>query len=237
MINIESRTGELKIITSGAYNLDWAIFYRQFRGKDTRNEHASGQITTATTTTIFSDGSISALNFYEIYEIRLKNRDASNSNTVTIVLYGTPAADRQISPSVTLAAGECLVYANGTVHVENASGAIKSPDTSTKKMLGQVAPNATTETTLYTVPAGKTARAGLLMACNRGAAAATFRVSISVGGGATANKDYIYYDLTIAAYDSFLLDSLLGLNLSATDVVRVYASTADMSFNLSGEEF
>jgi hypothetical protein len=75
------------------------------------------------------------------------------------------------------------------------------------------------------------------MACNRGASAATFRVSISVGGGATANKDYIYYDLTIAAYDSFLLDSLLGLNLSATDVVRVYASSADMSFNLSGEEY
>lgn len=236
MINLKTSSEALQVITSGAYNLDWVVFYREYRGGTVLYEFDSGQITTATTTTIFTDGSVSATNFYEIYEVHLKNRDATNSNTVTLLM-DDGADDRHFTPAVTLAAGETLSYVNGLVQIITSSGTVKTPDTSTKKMLGQAAPSATTETTLYTVPAGKTARAGLLMACNRGAASATFRVSISVGGGATANKDYIYYDLTIAAYDSFLLDSLLGLNLSATDVVRVYASTGDLSFNLNGEEF
>ena len=76
--------------------------------------------------------------------------------------------------------------------------------TVTIKTLGQAAPLATTETTLYTVPAVTTAVCSSLICCNRGATSTTFRVSVSVGGGATANKDYIYYDLAIPANDTFI---------------------------------
>ena len=103
----------------------------------------------------------------------------------------------------------------------------------TRKILGQAAPGATTEDDLYTAPAGTTV-VSTLTVCNRNAAAATFRVSVSQGGGATANKDYVYYDVTLAGNDTF--GATMGWTLAATDVVRVYASTANLSFNLFGQE-
>lgn len=104
----------------------------------------------------------------------------------------------------------------------------------TFKILGQVAPSATTETVVYTVPSSTSAVISTITVCNRGAAAATFRISVSVAGAATANKDYVYYDLPIGAYDTF--GATMGITLSAADVVRVYASTANLSFNIFGSE-
>lgn len=104
----------------------------------------------------------------------------------------------------------------------------------TYKVLGQSAPLATTETDLYTVPALTSAVASSIIVCNRGATQATFRVSIAVGGGATANKDYIYYDLLIAGNDTFI--ATIGVTLAATDKVKVYASSANFSFSLYGSE-
>lgn len=104
----------------------------------------------------------------------------------------------------------------------------------TLKILGQSAPNATTETDLYTVPSSTSTVASSLIICNRSATSATIRVSCSAGGGATANKDYIYYDLTIPGNDTFI--ATIGLSLATTDKVRVYASTANVSFSLYGQE-
>lgn len=106
--------------------------------------------------------------------------------------------------------------------------------TITIKNLGQVAPLATTETDLYTVPAATSAVASSLICCNRGNVSTTFRVSVAVGGGVTQTKDYIYYDLAIPANDTFI--ATVGLTLNAGDVVRVYAGNTNMSFTLSGEE-
>ena len=106
--------------------------------------------------------------------------------------------------------------------------------TITIKTLGQSAPSATTETDLYTVPAVTSAVISSLICCNRGAVSTTFRVSVSVGGGATANKDYIYYDVAVPANDTFI--ATVGLTLSAGDKIRVYAGNGNMSFTLSGEE-
>lgn len=102
------------------------------------------------------------------------------------------------------------------------------------KVLGQAAPNATTETTLYTVPASTSAVVSTLTVTNRGSGLSTFRVSVSVGGGATATKDYVYYDITMAGYDTFA--ATFGMTLGAGDVVRVYTSTNTLSFNLFGQE-
>ena len=104
----------------------------------------------------------------------------------------------------------------------------------TIKVLGQSAPAATTETTLYTVPASTATVVSSLVVANRGAAVASFRVSVSVGGGATSPKDYLYYDVLLPPADTFVFTG--GITLAPTDVMRVYASSANLSFNLFGEE-
>lgn len=104
-----------------------------------------------------------------------------------------------------------------------------------KKILGQVAPSATTETDLYVVPSSKGAVLSFISVCNRNASAGTFRISVSFGGAATGNKDYTHYDEAIAAKTHARVD--MGLTLSNLDEVRVYASNADMSFQAFGAEF
>jgi len=102
------------------------------------------------------------------------------------------------------------------------------------KVLGQSAPSATTETDLYTVPGATSAVCSSISVCNRGGTSTTFRVSVSAGGGTTANKDYIYYDVPIAANDTFV--ATLGITLATTAKVRIYAGNANLSFNLFGTE-
>jgi hypothetical protein len=102
------------------------------------------------------------------------------------------------------------------------------------KTLGQSNPVATTETALYTVPAATSTIASSVIVCNRSTVLSTFRISIAIGGAATTNKDYIYYDLPIGANDTFI--ATIGVTLAATDVVRVYASNTNLSFSLYGSE-
>jgi hypothetical protein len=85
------------------------------------------------------------------------------------------------------------------------------------KILGQSSPSATTETDLYTVPAATSTVCSSISICNRGATQTTFRVSISQGGGATANKDYIYYDVTLAGNDTFI--ATIGVTLATTEML------------------
>jgi hypothetical protein len=103
----------------------------------------------------------------------------------------------------------------------------------TYKVLGQSAPAATTATDVYTVGSGKSAVISTITICNR-STAATYRIAIRVAGAALANEDYIAYDTTIPANDTIALT--LGITLAATDVVTVYASTANTSFNIFGSE-
>lgn len=106
--------------------------------------------------------------------------------------------------------------------------------TTTYKVLGQVATAATTETDLYTVPASTETIVSSLVVTNRGTAAATYRISVSVNGAATATKDYLVYDANIAGNTAVGLT--LGITIDATDKIRVYASTADLSFGAFGSE-
>ncbi len=101
------------------------------------------------------------------------------------------------------------------------------------KCLGQSAPSATTETDLYTVPGATSAVVSTVAVCNRGTAT-TFRISVAVGGGATANKDYIYYDVAISAADTFACT--FGITLATTDKIKVYAGSANLSFTAWGSE-
>ena len=104
----------------------------------------------------------------------------------------------------------------------------------TYKVLGQSAPPATTNTTLYTVPAGTSAVISTIVVANRSADAVTYRLAIRPAGETIANQHYIAFDVVVGARDSTTLT--LGITLAATDVVTVYASTANLAFNIFGSE-
>lgn len=104
----------------------------------------------------------------------------------------------------------------------------------TIKVLGQSAPAAATATTLYTVPAATSTVCSSLTVANRAATASTFRVAVRPAGATLANQHYVCYGVTVPGGDSFA--ATLGLTLAATDVVTVWASSADLSFGLFGEE-
>jgi len=104
----------------------------------------------------------------------------------------------------------------------------------TYSVLGQVAPSATTLTTLYTVPASTSSVISTITVCNRGSNSATFRVAVRPAGAAISNEHYIVYDGAIAAND--MLAFTMGITLATTDVVSVYASTANLSFNAYGSK-
>ena len=106
------------------------------------------------------------------------------------------------------------------------------PDT--VKILGQIAPNATTETDLYEVPSSRSAVVSSIVVCNRGTTSTTFRISVSQAGAATTNKDYLYDDITIGGMDTFV--ATIGISLATTDKIRVYAGNANLSFNAFGVE-
>jgi hypothetical protein len=102
------------------------------------------------------------------------------------------------------------------------------------KVLGQSAPSATTTTTLYTVPNLNQTTVSSLVICNRTGGALTYRVSVHVADAAASNEQYLYYDKTIAANETF--SAVLGLTLNQSDVVKVYASNTGLSFNMFGVE-
>jgi hypothetical protein len=104
----------------------------------------------------------------------------------------------------------------------------------TYKVLGQIAPSATTATTLYTAPAATQAVVSTIVVANRAATGATYRIAVRPGGATLANEHYIAYDVTVGGSDSTTIT--LGITLGATDVITVYASTANTSFNLFGSE-
>jgi hypothetical protein len=102
------------------------------------------------------------------------------------------------------------------------------------KVLGQSNPAATTNTTLYTVPASTSTVVSSIVICNQTASAATYRIAVRPAGAAAAAQHWIVYGATVAASDSTVLT--LGLTLATTDVITVYASTANLSFSAYGSE-
>ena len=102
------------------------------------------------------------------------------------------------------------------------------------KVLGQVDPSATTTTTLYTVPDKTMTTVSSIVAANRSGSAITFRLSVHVEGASADDKQYLYYDKSIAANDSLTI--VIGITLNQTDVVKVYTSAVNMSFNMFGCE-
>ena len=102
------------------------------------------------------------------------------------------------------------------------------------KVLGQLDPAATTTTVLYTVPDKTQTTVSSVVAANRTGSAITFRLSVHVAGATANDKQYLYYDKSVAANDSLTI--VIGITLNQTDVIKVYTSAVDMSFNIFGCE-
>jgi len=102
------------------------------------------------------------------------------------------------------------------------------------KVLAQSAPAATTASDIYTVPSATEAVVSTIVVANRAAAPATYRIAVRPNGAGLANQHYIAYDVTVGASDSTTLT--LGITMDAADVLTVYASTANLSFNVFGSE-
>lgn len=102
------------------------------------------------------------------------------------------------------------------------------------KVLGQSNPSATTATTLYTVPSSTDSIVSTITVCNQSSTAGTFRIAVRPAGASLAAQHYIAYDTPIAGNDTVALT--LGISLDASDVVTIYASSANMSFGAFGTE-
>lgn len=103
-----------------------------------------------------------------------------------------------------------------------------------KKVLGQSNPAATTATTLYTVPASSEAVVSSISICNLASSSATYRIAVRPAGASLAAQHYLAYDVTVGAADTTIIT--VGITLATTDVITVYASTANLAFSAFGDE-
>jgi len=102
------------------------------------------------------------------------------------------------------------------------------------KVLGQSAPSATTNTSVYTVPSATEAVISTIIVANRAGTAGTFRLAVRPNGASISNEHYLAYDVPLASNDSTTLT--LGITMDAADVLTAYCSSGDMSINVFGTE-
>ena len=106
--------------------------------------------------------------------------------------------------------------------------------TKTYKILAQSAPSATTATDIYTVSASTQVVISTIIIANRDTSGATYRIALRPNGASLANSHYIAYDTAVGANDSTALS--LGITIDASDVITVYASSANLTFSVFGAE-
>jgi hypothetical protein len=104
----------------------------------------------------------------------------------------------------------------------------------TYSILGQSNPAAATATTAYTVPSTTNTVVSSLIVCNRSTTPTTFRIYLDPAAGGASDEKYIYYGLPIDGNDTFI--ATIGVTLATTDLVRVYATLATLSFTVVGSE-
>jgi hypothetical protein len=103
------------------------------------------------------------------------------------------------------------------------------------KRLGAVDVSSNTDTSLYTVPAATSTIISSMVVCNKNNSTISFRVA-HVDGAVEdlAAEDYIYYEISISAYDSFEITR--AITMSAEDTLVVRANTSNVNFIAWGSE-
>lgn len=103
----------------------------------------------------------------------------------------------------------------------------------TSKVLGQAKPAGTTLTDLYTVPGATSTVVSSITVTNQ-STATSFRLSVAVAGAADALSQYIAYDVPLGANETKTFT--LGITLAATDKLRCYSASGNVSFSAFGIE-
>ena len=99
-------------------------------------------------------------------------------------------------------------------------------------ILGQTAPSASTDTTVYTVPASTLAVVNINVLNRSGANPVDVRIALATGG-TPSNSEYIEYDVTVPAKG---VVERTGVALNDGKKVVVYCSTGDTSVSVYGIE-
>jgi len=99
-------------------------------------------------------------------------------------------------------------------------------------ILGQAALSATTDTTVYTVPASTLAIININVVNRSSSTAASVRIALA-SSGTPLNSEYIEYDASVPS--NGVLERT-GIAINAGERVVVYASTANCSVNVYGLE-
>lgn len=99
-------------------------------------------------------------------------------------------------------------------------------------ILGQSAPSAATNTTVYTVPSAKVATFNVNLV-NRGTAVATIRIAVSATG-TPGNTEWIEYGAQLLANGGIL--ERTGIVAEATKNVVVYSDVATVTASVYGYE-
>ena len=105
----------------------------------------------------------------------------------------------------------------------------------TYKVLGQSAPSAATDTSLYTCPSVTQTIISTINVVNTAASTADIiRIAVRPDGAALANQHYIVYGVSLAAGATFTYTG--GITVDAADVVTIYSTNGTSSFNAFGSE-
>jgi hypothetical protein len=100
--------------------------------------------------------------------------------------------------------------------------------------LGQVYPAATTQTNLYTVPAGDETVISSLVISNSQGSSSSFRIAVIPSGQTLENKHYIAFDVPIGVNTTIALT--IGITLAAGDSITVYSAATRLGFSAFGVE-
>ena len=107
--------------------------------------------------------------------------------------------------------------------------------TITYKILGQSNPTPSTNTNLYTVPSATQTVISTITICNANTTAnANYSIAFRPGGEAIAPKHFMASNNVVGSLDTVLLT--FGGSLGAADVVTVFTTGSNVSFNLFGSE-
>jgi hypothetical protein len=102
----------------------------------------------------------------------------------------------------------------------------------TYKVLAQLAPAASSASTLYT--ASNATIVSTINVANTGGAADTIRIAVRPAGATLANLHYIAYGVQVPS--GSLLAITIGITLANTDVITIYSTTGTSSFSAFGSE-
>lgn len=104
---------------------------------------------------------------------------------------------------------------------------------SSRRILAQLKPAATTLVELYKVPLDKSANIAFVTIANQDASSATFRLSLAMNDAADSLEQYMFYDTNICPNETICVE--IRALIDRNDAIRVYSSSGNLSFTVLGD--